>query len=134
MDENAYNVSQDSDHHDQGNKGEKEKHSDNNEYLLDKDTVDTKNLYPSEDLHPSINCENGNELRRRRDDLNYPPNYPTLQQDARIPDNHIDISPMDFGFVSDSEDDSETTDEFHENPRYVPYTHFYQKNSLRSLS
>ena len=30
MDGNTYNVSQDSDHHDQGNKGEKEKHSDNN--------------------------------------------------------------------------------------------------------
>ena len=126
MDGSGFDLSPVSDSHEQSNKGEKEKHSENSVYLLDKDTVDTKNIYPSdamEDLHPSLNCgsENGSELRRRRDDLNYPPNYPTLQKgvvpDVRNPDNHIDISPMDFGFVSDSEDDSEDTDEFHEAPR-----------------
>ena len=107
-------------------KGLKEKHSENDVHLLNKDTVDAKNYYPSdamEEMHPSMNSasENGSELRRRRDDLNYPPNYPTLKQsavqDIQNPDNHIDISPMDFGFVSDSEDDTEETDEFHEKPR-----------------
>ena len=121
MDGNASSMSSDPYSHDQSNKGEKEKHSGKDAFLLDKDTVDANNIYPSdamEDVHPSMNnaSENGNELRRRRDDLNYPPNYPTLQQGA-VPDNHIDISPMDFGFVSDSEDDSEETDEFHERPR-----------------
>ena len=77
-----------------------------------------------DDLLPAMDgvSENSSELRKRRDDLNYPPRYPDLQRvslsEARNANNPIDISPMDFGFVTDSEDDSEdTTDEFHDKPR-----------------
>ena len=76
------------------------------------------------DLLPTLDCvsENSSDVRRRREDLNYPPRYPDLQRvpwsEAQNADNQIDISPMDFGFVSDSEDESdETTEEFYEKPR-----------------
>ena len=109
------------------NKGEKEKYPSKNVHLLD-NSVDAPNLCSSEpagDLLPSLNCasENSSELRRRRDDLNYPPHYPDLQHgsvpEVRNTDNHIDISPLDFGFISDSEADTDDTDEFHEKPRYA---------------
>ena len=110
------------------NKGEKEKDPSNNAYLPESNIVDAPNVCANEtggDLIPSLNCgsENSSELRRRRDDLNYPPRYPDLQHtslpEVRNSEKHIDISPMDFGFVSDSDDDSDETDEFHDKPRYT---------------
>ena len=106
-------------------KGEKEKDSSSNANFFHNDNIDTPDLCASKNvggLIPSMDClsENNSELRRRRDDLHYPPRYPDLHKASfpavRNADNQIDISPMDFGFVSDS-DDSDDTDEFHEKPR-----------------
>ena len=107
------------------NLGEKEKiNSDStNIYRGNIDSPGLNASDPSADMLESLDRshENTNELRRRREDLNYPPRYPDLQHsslpEVRNADNHIDISPMDFGFVSESEDDTEDTDEFHEKPR-----------------
>ena len=107
-------------------KGEKEKGMADDTHALDMniDAPGVGACGTKIDLLPTLDCvsENSSELRRRRDDLNYPPRYPDLQRvslsEARNTDNQIDISPMDLGFVSDSEDDSEdTTDEFHDKPR-----------------
>ena len=110
------------------NKGEKEKDPSNNAYLPESNTVDAPNLCTNEtggDLLPSLNCgsEHSSELRRRRDDLHYPPRYPDLQHtslpEVRNLEKTIDISPMDFGSLSESDDDSDETDEFHDRPRYI---------------
>jgi hypothetical protein len=38
--------------------------------------------------------------------------------EVRNLEKHIDISPMDFGSVSESDDDSDETDEFHDKPSF----------------
>ena len=107
------------------NLGEKEKVNSDSTNIF-RGNVDSPGLNasnPSADMLESLDRshENTNELRRRREDFNYPPRYPDLQHsslpEVRNADNHIDISPMDFGFVSESEDDTEDTDEFYEKPR-----------------
>ena len=104
-------------------KGEKEKEVPNE--CTDVDGIPNSGACGTKtDQIPTLDSasDNSSEVRRRREELNYPPRYPDLQRvawsESKNTDNQIDVSPMDFGFVSDSEDGSDdTTDEFLDKPR-----------------